>query len=517
MSQDKPDLPVHPAGEQPSIVQDTALAPATLSTWAGAVRVEWDPTAPLTPYGQLPFFIEFLKVAGLFDALVADCPLAYTSPNAPDKRDVLGTTMLSVLAGHKRYAHITALRNDGVLPELLGMEKIVSEDAVRRGFKAIPEDEGGEWLQRHLDYCAAPLLAEPWAMDTDSTVKPLYGHQEGAVRGYNPKKPGRPSHVYHTYTLAGLRLVLDVDVAPGNEHASKHAAGGLWALLDRIPRDCWPAFLRGDSGFGTEAVMSGAEQRGLPYVFKLRLTANVKKLIKKTFSKSGWTDAGQGWQGREDTLRLEGWSRQRWVVILRRRLKEGLAVTRRDDGSQLALGFIEIGPGAEAYEYGVLVTSLEEEVLALAQLYRDRADSENPFDELKNQWGWAGFTTRDLPRCQLMARFIALVYNWWNLFVRLAKPDKHLEAITSRPLLLSAIAERSRHARQTTLRVASSHAKAGWAASVLSDIARFLRELTQNAEQLTADQRWTRILSHAARSWLSGRQLRAPPRLMAPA
>jgi hypothetical protein len=360
--------------------------------------VEWDPTAPLTPYGQLPFFIEFLKVAGLFDALVADCPLAYTSPNAPDKRDVLGTTMLSVLVGHKRHAHITALRNGGVLPELLGMEKIVSEDAVRRGFKAIPEDEGREWLQRHLDYCTAPLLAEPWVMDMDSTVKPLYGHQEGAVLGYNPKKPGRPSHVYHTYTLAGLRLVLDAGVAPGNEHASKHAAAGLWALLDRIPRDCWPVFLRGDSGFGTEAVMSGAEQRGLPYLFRLRLTANVKKLIKKTFSKGDWTNAGmrsssaacgsallRGWQGREDTPRLEGWSRQRWVVIPRRRLKDGLAVAGRDDSSQLALGFVEIGPDAEAYEHGVPVTFLEEEVLALAQLYRDRADSENPFDELKNQ------------------------------------------------------------------------------------------------------------------------------------
>ncbi len=46
--------------------------------------------------------------------------------------------------------------------------------------------------------------------------------------------------------------------------------------------------------------MSGAEQRGLPYLFKLRLTANVKKLIEKTFSKSGWTGAGQGWQGRRD-------------------------------------------------------------------------------------------------------------------------------------------------------------------------------------------------------------------------
>jgi len=215
-------------------------------------------------------------------------------------------------------------------------------------------------------------------------------------------------------------------------------------------------------------------------------------------------------------LRLEGWSRQRQVVILRRRLKEGLAVSGRDDAGQLALGFVEIGAPGEVYEYSVLVTSREEEVLTLAQLYRDRADSENPFDELKNQWGWGGFTTRDLARCQIMARFIALIYNWWSLFVRLAEPDRHMEAITSRPLLLSAIAERSRHARQTTLRVASSHAKAGWAASVLSGIARFLRELVQSAEQLTAEQRWRQILAHAVRGFLDGRRLRLPARLMAP-
>ena len=517
MSHDFTQPSVHPAGEQPPIEHDATAVVATLDTWAGPVRVEWDSSAPMTPYGQLPFFIEYLKVAGLFDALVADCPLAYTSPNAAKKRDVLGTTMLSVLAGHKRYAHITALRNDAVLPDLLGMEKIVSEDAVRRAFKTIGKDEGRRWLQRQLDYCTAPLLSEPWVFDADSTVKPLYGHQEGAVLRYNPKKPGRPSHVYHTYTMAGLRLVLDVEATAGNQHASSHAAPGLWALLDRIPRDCWPALLRGDSGFGAEGVMREAEQRGLPYLFKLRLTPNVKKLIKKTFSKDDWTDAGQGWQGRHETLRLEGWSRQRQVVVLRRRLKEGLAVCGRDDAGQLALGFVEIGAQSEVYEYGVLVTSIEEEVLTLAQLYRDRADSENPFDELKNQWGWAGFATRDLARCQLMARFIALIYNWWSLFVRLAEPGKHLEAITSRPLLLNAIAGRTRHARQTTLKVACSHAKAGWVANVLGGITSFLNGLIQSAEQLTPEQRWRRILDHAVRSWLGGRPLRPPPRLMVPA
>ena len=49
-----------------------------------------------------------------------------------------------------------------------------------------------------------------WILDVDTTVKPLYGRQEGAVVGYNPKKPRRPSHCYHTYSMAGTRLVFDV-------------------------------------------------------------------------------------------------------------------------------------------------------------------------------------------------------------------------------------------------------------------------------------------------------------------
>ena len=66
---------------------------------------------------------------------------------------------------------------------------------------------------------------------------------------------------------------------------------------------------------------------------------------------------------------------------------------------------------AIVYEYAVLVTSLHNEILTVAQLYRGRADCENPFDELKNHWGWGGFTTHDMKRCRFMARIAALVYN----------------------------------------------------------------------------------------------------------
>ncbi len=73
---------------------------------------------------------------------MADCPLTFSSPNAPSKRDLLGTMLLSVLSGHYRYAHITTLRCDAVNPPLLGMKKIMSEDAVRRGLSKIDEAAG---------------------------------------------------------------------------------------------------------------------------------------------------------------------------------------------------------------------------------------------------------------------------------------------------------------------------------------------------------------------------------------
>jgi hypothetical protein len=309
--------------------------------------------------------------------------------------------------------------------------------------------------------------------------------------------------------MAELRLVLEVEVAPGNQHTAKHAAPGLWQLLARLGPGRRPWLLRGDADWGSERVMAEAEAHGLDYLFKLRLGAPVKRLIERLMGETDWQSAGQGWQGKDATLRLERWSRPRRVVVLRRRVKEPLGLAARGAKGQLSLGFIEVGPG-EVHEYAVLVTSLDRELLTVAQLYRDRADVENAFDELKNQWGWGGFTTRRLKPCRLMARIIALVYDWWNLFARLADPDHHREAITSRPLLLHAVARQITHAGQTWLSVGSLHGLAGKARQALTAMAAFFAALRTTAEQLSSRERWLRILAHALRKYLKGRPL-APP------
>jgi hypothetical protein len=186
MSLDRALLTLHPAGEPLPVEALAVSGPQTLDTFAGPVRVEWAPSSPLTPLGQVVYFAEFLKVSGRFDATVDDCPLSFTSPNAPEVRAVVGTWVLSALAGHRRYAHVTALRSDQVLPELLGMAKIVSEDSLRRALVAMPEQAGLDWLQRHIDQCTFPLLGERYIIDPRLREGRHRHHGEATIRA-----PGR--------------------------------------------------------------------------------------------------------------------------------------------------------------------------------------------------------------------------------------------------------------------------------------------------------------------------------------
>jgi len=315
---------------------ETLRSCAGVQTMAGRIQVRWETDSAATPMGQLAYFIEFLNLTGLWSRWVESCPLNYTSPNAPSRAEALGTRMLSILAGHRRYSHVTAIRCDGINPGLPGMRKAISEDALRNALKRIPEPEGTMRLDTHLTGSAMPLLDAPWiyvpegryplGLDTDTAIKPLYGHREGALVGYNPKKPGRPSHAYHTYLMAGLRQVAGVEVRAGNEHTASHAQPGLLKILDELSPERRPKLVRGDNAFGNDPLTTALEAREQPYLFKLKLSKNVKRHIGSLFRQSGWTDAGQGWEGQDGELALAAWAQKRRVVVLRRPLTGEIVV-----------------------------------------------------------------------------------------------------------------------------------------------------------------------------------------------
>lgn len=307
-------LEPHPEGEasdpRTAVLRAARDHRLPVDTLGRRVHVEWDPHAPVTPLGQLVFFSQFLATAGLFAEWVRTCPLRFTSPNAPTLTDLLGTVTLAILSGQHRYAHVTALRADTVNPQGLGMRQVCSEDSVRRAFAHADPAACAAWQTAALRATWLPALRHAWILDLDVTVKPIYGRQEGAEIGYNPQKPGRPSHAYHTLFVRHLRLVLDVEVRPGKQHAAAHSRGNLWRVWASLPKECRPWLVCGDASFGHEGLMADCETRGQKYLFRLRRSAGVKHLIRLLECQGGWQVAVNGWSALEGTLQLQGWELQ---------------------------------------------------------------------------------------------------------------------------------------------------------------------------------------------------------------
>lgn len=491
---------VHPQGEPSSQSLPGQNDTFAIQTPGGMFHVTYDTQAEVSHLGGVVPFAQFLQASGLFEAWVSDSPLSYSSNRALAVRDILGTQVLSMICGHYRFAHISALRGDTVAPALLGMAQVASEDTVRRAMlRLVKEEENRErsmsWLRDHLRQTLDPLLGVPWTLDIDVTIKPVYGYQPGSVVGYNPHKPGRPSHALHSFVMAQTRLVLDVAVHPGNEHTSNHTLPELQRLLTGLPRDRWPSLLRGDCGFGTEDIMSWAESVGVKYLFKQRMTKNTKHLVAELEMQTGWIDAGQGWEGKESTLQLSTWQRSRRVVILRRpdpgpRHPRAKDIAAAKEPKQEVLDTCVPYIVVDGYEHQVLVTDRDDDIPTTAQRYRDRADVENVFDEIKNHWGWGGFTSRTFAVTQAVAVINALVYNWWSIFCRLVDPAHHREAITTRPTLLHGVVRQTSHSNQRCLMVTSTNGDKVTIAAVFTRIGQWLNRLAISAEQWTSAQRW---------------------------
>lgn len=475
-------FPVHPFGEGVIPSEITPPESVLVQTPGGAMEVVWEPGTAVTPHGLSVFFIEFLHTSGLWSAFRDTCPLRRSSPNAPSLSTVCGSLLLSVLSGGNRYRHIEQIRGDGVIPQLLGMDRILSADALRHAAYDIAQHENGQrWVSDLLFNSLLPVVrAGPWILDLDSTVVTVYGKQVGSAVGYNPTKLGRPSYSYHTFIIGGLRLPLDVVALPGNESHGIYGAETLWHLLDhRLPTDAQPWCVRGDISYGSDDIITGCEKRQRDYLFKIKKSNGIKAVITNLEKiAENWDDAGHGWHGKEQRVNLMGWSCERRVIILRR-LHQKTKKTQRI-GIQQSLFIAELCP-EDGFEYAVLVTSLKHPIPTVAQFYRDRADSENTFADLKNDWGWGGFTTHDHARNQLMARLVALVYTWWNIYVRQISPLQHREGHVSRPALLHGVAKKITHAGKTTLRMTSIHAHAQVIMTVLTTISTALK---QTATQL---------------------------------
>jgi len=313
--------------------------------------------------------------------------------------------------------------------------------------------------------------------------------------------------------------VLDAEVQGGKSHSAKHSLPRLIAIIKALLPEQRPRLVRGDTAFGNDPVMSELEAMKQAYLFKLRQTPGVKRLIERNWSQSDWQDVGPGEQAVEAELKLSGWSHARRVVVIRRAIRDAVPTEKKAVGKrekrQQSLQFNDPQEPVKLWDYAVLVTNSDYDLVSIGQLYRDRADCENGFDELKNQWGWGGYTTRDLERCNLSARAVALIYNWWSWYVRLAHPKTRLEAITSRPMLLAGVARLTQHAGQSRLLLTLTHAAGDQIKAMIANVRKGLDTVLQNAPQLTKIDRWKALVRYIIAKIIDAKsQNHAPPTVL---
>ena len=247
------------------------------------------------------------------------------------------------------------------------------------------------------------------SLDLDSTVFCREGHQEGAAKGFNPRRKGRKSHHPLLAVLAEAHFFLHGWLRSGNTGAGRGVVPFLQEALALLPEGTWVRTVRADSGFFDQALLEFLEGRQLPYIVVARLTSGLKR---RCAGIKEWAKIDEHHDAGEFTLKLFGWSKARRFVVVRERVRESKAAVGRK--------LIEV-PG---YTFRVWVTNRSEGALELWRDYNQRACVEQRIEELKHDLAADGFCLQ--PCFATEAAFLAVLctFNLLSLYQHQTTPTQ---------------------------------------------------------------------------------------------
>ena len=357
-----------------------------------------DTLRAVTPFGGLSVFIEFLGRIGLVEQLASQAPYQPKSGNHYDPGQILVGFILSVIVGAQRFAHTNQLRADRALHALLGMKRFPSDDTILNYFRRFSQAEVERfwrpmwrWLISRL-----PQLEKGFSLDLDSTIFSRHGaQQQGAARGYNPRRPGRLSHHPLLAVLAEANFVLHSWLRSGNAGASQGAAQFLNEALSLLGEQHRIRCVRADSGFYGDHFLSFLEERALPYIVVARLTSYLKSRL---YQVSQWQAIDKIYCVTEFHFKLWNWKTERRFVVVREEVQTNKAAVGRK--------LLDL-PG---YVFRVFVTNRHDSPLEIWRDYNGRATVECRIDELKNELAADHFCLRSFFATE--SAFLAVVFGF---------------------------------------------------------------------------------------------------------
>jgi hypothetical protein len=253
-------------------------------------------------------------------------------------RELVRTDLLLLAQGWRDHDDADALRRDAALRlavsdskssvalrgEEGGREGLASQPTLSRLTAMLAREENRKVLHQALVWQTGRRLRaqqpkgrklKQVTVDVDGLPVEVHGHQEGSA--YNGHYGIR---MYHPIvaSIAETGDLLDVRLREGNVHSANGALEFIDELLMRVEKEvCEVAAVRMDAGFPEEKLLGKLEERGTPYVARVRNTSLLKQeAALPRFLHSGVPGGEPGTFLYEWEYQAQGWSRARRVVLV---------------------------------------------------------------------------------------------------------------------------------------------------------------------------------------------------------
>lgn len=349
-----------------------------------------------------------LKKMGFRELLLSIGLPAQGSNRGYKPEQLIEQFLISVWCGANRFEHMEVTRQDETLRQVFGYKSMAGHKAFVRYFQKFAQGTNQRIFHSIYQWFFGQLHFDNFTLDMDSTVISRYGSQEGAKRGYNPRKPGRLSHHPLLAFVSECRMVANCWLRAGDAHTANNFYNFLEDTLDKLTGKK-VGLLRADSGFFSKEIVQYLErpERPVPYIIAARMHKPLQGLLAR---QGQWTVVDDGIEVASCLYRGQGWDKERRMIMVRQQIK------LRPNASGKTLRLFADDAIYRDYRYGCFITSLDLPAEVVWRIYRMRADAENRIKELKYDFGAEGFNVRHFSATEAAMNFVMLAYNFMSLF-----------------------------------------------------------------------------------------------------
>jgi len=365
----------------------------------GELKIQYS-DKKVTPFGGMKLLKDFIDTTNILEDL-RSVNLPYPQSNAGiDPIDIIQGFWLSIFTGASRYIHADWLRYDTVLQEIFQIKRLPSQATYSRFFHKFSWEKNEEVFALLQQKFLSQIDVGALTIDLDSSVITRYGNQEGAAKGYNPKKMGRNSHHPLMAFIDQTKMVANAWMRAGNTSDLNNYDAFLTETFDIALKDKEIGLVRADSGFYSNNFLKWFEKRDLNYVIAVKFYQNIKFEIGKI---EKWIEITDGLEVCNMYFKPDNADMRRYIIV-RKRIKNF-----PNSGGKLLFD-------EPTYRYSAYVTNLKLPVDQIYNIYNTRADCENRIKELKYDFGADNFCLKEFYATEASFRFIMMAYNVMALF-----------------------------------------------------------------------------------------------------